>query len=400
MHSFIVYPDESNPDVAQLAQFLDKSGCTVQWINSLETLAAQPEFLSASDSLIIIPTTPKSTPGVHALVHFIRKSKGRGFFLYVTDEINPENYKALTQTGVADSVGWMSATKEIFSAVQRLKTGVVQMRVPPTADSGAHKMVSFIGASGGVGNTTMAFETAVFLASLKNKSRLTPSVAVVNLDFSRNSISDYLDLAPRLDLAELARDPDRLDNYMLEIFATRHSSGFDLFESKEPVHNLAKLDEAAVFSLLNCLEDNYGVVLLDVPATFVGPFDDVVKNSDLVFVTGRYTVPSVKQIARRLEHLHELEIPAEKTVVIINDCDSRFLGGFVKRSDIEAALPRYTINYVRDDRSFASDCVNSGISMVGTNPKRAICRDIKRIADLIEKLKSEKHESGVRYATR
>src|SRR5215211_4994289 len=72
---------------------------------------------------------------------------------------------------------------------------------------------TFLPASGGVGLTTLAIETAMQL--LKGDGGQKASTCLVDLDFQHGSCCDYLDLEPRLDLDEIEPRPDRLDRQLL-----------------------------------------------------------------------------------------------------------------------------------------------------------------------------------------
>ncbi|MCI0597982.1 MAG: hypothetical protein L0Y60_00405, partial [Beijerinckiaceae bacterium] len=143
------------------------------------------------------------------------------------------------------------------------------------------------------------------------------------------------------------------------------------------------IDGGALFSLLDQLTDRYHTVILDGPCCRAAWFDRVLTNSDFVFVTGRYSVPSVKQIAHALKHLHELGLERETTGVIINWCRKSLLGGIVRKSDIDAALAGQRMFFVQQDSAFALDCVNVGASMIQTGGMHGICRDLKKVSEAV-----------------
>jgi Flp pilus assembly CpaE family ATPase len=381
MLAFVVKPDQADPEVALLEQLLKKHGYAVVTKDTIEDAIGDPKLKAHTDSLVLIPATGTCQVDVERVIGLASQFRGYAFVIYVADEISQALYKALVRTGVADCVSWNSAMREIAEISQRAHTGAREPAQPGATGGSTRTVVSFAGTSGGAGNTTLALESGICLASLKGKDAR--RVAIVDLDFQRSVMADYLDLFPRLDIAELVRNPQRLDRYMLDIFTSKHPSNLDIFACANSNIDFCAIDGSVVFSLLDQLSDHYDTVLLDAPRCRTAWLDGVLTNSDLVFVTGRYSVPSVKQIAHELKHLRELKLGPERVGVIINQCQKHFLGGVVRNSNIDAVVSGQRVFYVRQDPSFALECVNTGASMVQSNRGRRICRDIKKISEAV-----------------
>jgi pilus assembly protein CpaE len=380
MLAFVVKPNQSDPEVA-LEQLLEKHGYAVVRKDTIEAAIGDPKLKAHTDSLVLIPATGTCQVDVERVTGLVSQFRGHAFVIYVADEISQAHYKALVRTGVADCVSWNSAMREIAEISRRAHGGGPEPARPGATGGPARTVVSFAGTSGGAGNTTLALETGICLASLRGKDAR--RTALVDLDFQRSVMADYLDLSPRLDIAELVRNPQRLDKYMLDIFTSKHPSNLDIFACANSNTDFCAIDGSVVFSLLDQLNERYDTVLLDAPRCWTAWLDGVLMNSDLVFVTGRYSVPSVKQIAHELKHLRELKLGPEHVGVIINQCQKHFFGGIVRNSDIDAVLAGQRLFYVQQDPSFALECVNTGASMVQTNPRRRICRDIKNISEAV-----------------
>lgn len=381
MLAFVVNGGQPDQRVVQLEQGLDKLGYIISRKDTIAALVNDPELKAHRDSFVLIPAAETSRGPVEQVIGLANQLKGHAFVTYIADEISPGDYKALIRTGVADCASWDSAKEDIRDICQRLRAGHADAALPDAKVGPPHTVISFQGTGGSAGNTTMAVETGVYLASLKGKDAR--RVALVDLDFQRSVMCDYLNLPPRLDMADLVRNPHRLDNYMLDIFTSKHQSGLDLFACADNKLDYSAIEASAIFSLLDQLSDRYETVLLDAPRCWTAWLDRVLMNSDSVFVTGRYSVPSVKQIAHELKHLRELKLRPENMGVIINWCRKSWLGGIVRKSDIDSVLPDQRLFYVQQDPAFALECVNIGGSMVQTGPMHGICRDIKKIGEAV-----------------
>jgi pilus assembly protein CpaE len=275
-----------------------------------------------------------------------------------------------------------------FASVGAFFSGLLRDLAPkektPAKSDQPHRVISFLGTSGGVGNTTMAMETGVFLASQQPDSGR--NVALFDLDFSNSLVCDYLDLEPQLNLAEIARNPGRLDNFMVDIFTAKHSSGLDVLATRECSAGRAPPDMQAEFELLNKLHDIYNFILIDAPFACGAMPEEILQNSDLVFVTGLYSVPSVKQVCRQLKRLRELDIPRDRTVVVLTDAEQNLFFGAAGRFDIGRSFSDVRVLCIRRDRSFALESVDAGVSMMQARPGRGICRDIGKIGEMIQRV--------------
>lgn len=381
MLAFVVNGGQPDERLVLLEQLLARLGYIIARKDTVKSLVGDPELKAHKDSLVLIPTTAASNISVAQVVDLAIQLKGHAFIIHVADEISPSDYKVLIRTGAADSVSWDSAKREIYEICQRQH--VKDARPRPHGDkSGApHTVISFVATGGGAGNTTMAIETGVYLASLRGKDAR--RVAVVDLDFQRSVMCDYLNLPPGLDIGEFMRNPQRLDDYMLDIFASKHHSGLDLFASEDSKLDYSAINESSIFSLLDRLIERYDTVLLDIPRYWTAWMDRILMNSELVFVTGQYSVPAVKKVAFELKHLRNLKIGPEKVGVIINGCQKTLLGGIVRKADVDSVLAGQRIFYVQQDLSFALECVNIGSSLIETRPRHGVCRDIKKIGEAI-----------------
>lgn len=379
--AFVVTSDRADSQVARLEQLLTKHGYEIVGKTAIDDVVGDPLLQAHRDSLVLVPSLPGQEVDVEHVIRLAGQVAGRAFVIYVADEIPQTQYKALVRTGAADWVGWDSAMREIIELSQRVSSSLPSAARPSATPEAQHIVVSFLGTCGGSGNTTLALETAACLASLKGKDAR--SVAIVDLNFQRSVMAEYLDLVPRLDVAQVIRNPQRLDRYMLDIFTSKHASTLDMFASADGGIDICAIDRGVVFALLEQITDLYDIVILDMPPYRTAWVDAVLKDSDLVFVTGLYTVPSVKQVIAELKHMSERELAPEQTAVVVNQCKTTPFGGIAHDSNIDNVLAGRRVLYVQQDWAYALDCVNTGVSMVQSKPRRGICRDIKKIGDAV-----------------
>jgi pilus assembly protein CpaE len=141
------------------------------------------------------------------------------FFVVISGEISARDYKRLVQSGNAEWVAETAYKQEVLEVLGRVGAAAVDERRPV--------VISFVPSAGGVGNSTLAIETAIHLVdrTLAKDGK----IALVDLDFQSSHMCDYLDIAPKLQVDEIIAAPERLDDQLLAVFASQHSSGLEVF---------------------------------------------------------------------------------------------------------------------------------------------------------------------------
>jgi len=126
------------------------------------------------------------------------------------------------------------------------------------------KIISFFGAKGGVGTTTLAVHLAMFLVRglgkkvllIDNHAQLGHVVLYLGMDGSNHHFYD------------LVQNVSRLDQELLRGFIATHSSGLDVLSSPDVYGGSWKTDADSVERTLEFLGTQYDFVLLDCEASF------------------------------------------------------------------------------------------------------------------------------------
>ncbi|HEX3136240.1 MAG TPA: response regulator receiver protein, partial [Casimicrobiaceae bacterium] len=137
----------------------------------------------------------------------------------VTQSFDEHVARTLLQMRTADFLVKPVEPVDLVRACARVSKGSRGGAEPTEA-----KIFTFLPAVGGAGVTTLAVQSAMILLN-SGGPRVKPSTCLVDLDFQHGSVADYLDLEPRLNLAEIEPRPDRLDRQLLEVMLSYHASG-------------------------------------------------------------------------------------------------------------------------------------------------------------------------------
>jgi pilus assembly protein CpaE len=322
--------------------------------------------------------------------------RGRIFFVLISDELSASDYKALLRRGDADWVSVDADPQEILDIFARQRRRRNAEHIGEV--SGPKPIaVSFVPSAGGVGNTTLALETAIKLKT--DKATRERRVCIIDLDFQRSHVCDYLDLEPRLKIQEIMDNPDRLDDQLFDIFISRHASGLHVFAAPRGSFDVCDLNVSALDALFNLASLRYELILIDLPVTWFAWTDQVVSASDGVIVTGANTIPGLRQTVETLKAvrnarnsiLSRASAPGAdlQIAVAMNRCRRRFMGGIRHRRHVETVLGDEHVLYVNEE-PMALESINTGTPIGLNKSSGAFAKDIAALAAFCNGVKSSR----------
>ena len=182
------------------------------------------------------------------------------------------------------------------------------------AKGSAGRVLSFYGAKGGVGTTTLAVHLANNLVRQHRKRTL-----LIDHQHQLGHVALYLGIKDsQYHFDELVRNADRLDSDLLNGFIVRHSGGLEVLTSPDacaPDHasNPEELDLVLTF-----LRHQYDYVVIDSSLSYRDIVAPMLRGSDEICLVATPEVASLRDLARHLEHLTLTEETGRKLRIIIN----------------------------------------------------------------------------------
>ena len=356
-----------------LAGFVQQAGFSVETVPDLDTLKLSRGFIEAARPIVLVADPASDRTLGEAVVQFAAKESGHAFLVYVSDSIEPDTYKRLVRTQAGDWTKWDLLQNEISELVKRVSSAELI--------GSSAKIISFYPSKGGVGNTTLAIEIAISIASARNRKNA--KIALLDLNFEGGSLADALDIEARFDIHEIASHPERLDNQLIDVFTSRYSDWLDVFATPLRKTNSGEIAPQIVFAVLDLLASRYDVILIDIPNQHLMWSDNLLLGSDAVVVSGLSTVPALKQLAGKLARLDVLKISPNKTAIVVNQCEKTILGQIVRRKEISHALPDRRLFFVRDDVATVRAAANIGRPLMELSGGSNVSKDIRKLADWI-----------------
>jgi pilus assembly protein CpaE len=342
---------------------------------------------------IIIPVLAGTS--FHRMANIAEQEHRGIFFIFVSSEISASDYKTLVRSGGADWVSIQGAPQEILDIIARIGRPGVR---PGHDEQVRPAIVAFVPSSGGVGNATLAIETAVQIkGSKQTRSR---RVCLLDLDLRASHVCDYLDIEPRFHIEEIVQNPDRLDAQLFDLFVSRHAaSGVDVLAMPRNRRASVELNMAALDALFRFIAEQYDLVIVNMPAAWFDWTDQILGVCELAIVTGLNNVPGLRQVAETLREVKSAERVPPQIVVALNRCESGLVGGIAHRRHVNRALGDQPVVYVREDAAAANHSLNTGVPISITSRSSRITKDVRALASLVSGLKARPVQAGPSHKT-
>ncbi len=192
-------------------------------------------------------------------------------------------------------------------------------------------ILSFFGAKGGVGTTTVAVTLASYLVRQHNKR-----VLLIDNHPEFGHVCLYLGLdGTRYHFDELIRNVNRLDSTLLRGFIAKHASGLEVLSSPES-HDLSRtVDPDALERTLEFLRGEYDYIILDCETSLEEVSLAVMDRSDQIYLVSTPDIGAIRDLSRYIDGLSRNESTSTRLHVIINRYSSH---GAIAIEQIEKAI--------------------------------------------------------------
>jgi pilus assembly protein CpaE len=241
----------------------------------------------------------------------------------------PERIIAAMRVGCSEYL-----TKPIIN--ERVLNGIarVEAKQKERTRSKVHgKVITFIGAKGGTGVTSLAMHLALELAGQPQRKCL-----LVDQHAALGDASLYLGTGRhQYSFYELANNTERLDQELLQGFLLYHSSGLHVLDSPEAVDLGHQASPSAVDHTLAFLAGIYQYVVLDCPPGLSDVTLACISQSDQVVIVLTAELPAIRNTVRYIAQLERMGFNPAKIQVVVNRHSKR---GPLTDERIEKALGR------------------------------------------------------------
>jgi pilus assembly protein CpaE len=194
-----------------------------------------------------------------------------------------------------------------FKAALTKGTHVPASSLPPEE----RKLITVIGARGGVGTTTVAIHLAMIFAKEHGIK-----TALLDPDAHFGSVALGLDLEPLRGLKDALEKPDRVDALFLERVMVKPFANLSILSTEEPLNESITPQATAGEALIAALQEEFPLVIIDLPRQ-INPLAHVaLAQADLVVLVAEPSLMNLRDALRIKDYLVDtLKRPMPSVIV-------------------------------------------------------------------------------------
>jgi pilus assembly protein CpaE len=259
--------------------------------------------------------------------------------------------------------------EDLAQALQR----VSRQRFGSGSGARACRVLAVIGATGGVGTTSLAVNLGCALSDEKKNS-----VVLVDLDLALGDADVFLDTIPDYTLTDVSQNISRLDLTLLKRSLTKHASGLYLLPrpvNLEDARHITPDDLIRVFGLLKA---TFSHLIIDLSKSF-GPLDRAAMDvADDVLMVTQLDLPCLRNVVRLMMSFDESRTLKEKIKIIVNRVGQD--AGQISLRKAQETLNRPIYWQIPNDYRTMVEVRNNGVPLIEQAPRAAITQSINQLA--------------------
>jgi pilus assembly protein CpaE len=349
---------------------------------TLASITLAVDVLGGTD-VMIVEIDPADPAEMEAFERFSARHAGAMPVVAAVRELSVPITRLILRSDAVDVLPLPFTPEELSQAIEtgrqaRLRVPAAPVAVPvyqPPRKRG--KVISLLGALGGVGTTSLATQLGVIWAANKR-------VCLIDLDVQFGNAALYLNLRPRLTVADLVDAGDRMDAEFLSTVAEQHNSGMAVIGAPIDIVPLDMVTPEAVQRMLTLAAETYDVVLVDLPDAWINWSAAALMRSDVVLLISELSVAGVHQAKRQLEMI-EANGLSERVQLLFN----RMATSLFRKADLtqtEQALKRKVDFVVSNDYAAMSAAIDEGRPVSSIKIKSRIEKDLRALMAALDVL--------------
>jgi pilus assembly protein CpaE len=334
-------------------------------LNEIEDFAKN----GATPSLAIIDLNAANATELETLARLKKTKFQKTPTIILSEYLDEYVVRQLVRMRVDDWLPKDSPAEEIYDSCERaLHTEIIERRDHQAT------CYAFYPAAGGVGNTTLAIQTAFMLGEKRGRMS---STCLVDLNLQDGVAADYLDLLPAFQPEEIANTPGRLDRQLLDVMMVRHSSGLALLAAPRVSGQTLDITEGLIASVLGLVSETFDNIVIDMPKTWFPWTDNVLWGSDKVFVVSNFSVPALRHASYVLDTLKTKTSGKSTVSVLVNRFRKKMFSSGLMQRDVEQLIGKGLAGFVRDEPEVVQEAINRGVPLQEINRSNRVAKDLE-----------------------
>lgn len=286
----------------------------------------------------------------------------------LSGELGSEQMRNLVRLNAADWLRKPFDGKELINAVTFHGSG---------SQASKSRIITFIGATGGAGATTLALSAADHLASRSAEGAA--GTCLVDLDFQHANCSAYLNVYTEFDIEGVIANPDRLDVELMDLIKLTRKPGFTLYSFERPSLPFASNGQDFVFKLLDLAAYRFEDVVIDLPNVETPWQNSVLSTSDEIFLVFELNIASLRHAKHLFQRIRGLRGNGANITLIANKRKRKLFGNHFSPGELEKIFKQPHIKAVSLDTPLLTDALNRALLPSEVHARARFNKDVKAI---------------------
>jgi pilus assembly protein CpaE len=271
-----------------------------------------PQTVKSSGACIAVIDFDKDIDqAIEAAAYVQEMFAGKAALIALSSSQDPDVLLRAMRAGCTEFIGGQFDEASFYETLTRLhnRWSSKSVRVETRGS-----VLTFLGAKGGVGTTTLAVHLATYLVQCHKKKTL-----LIDNHPQLGHACIYLGIdGSHYHFHELVRNLSRLDSDLLRGYIATHSSGLEILASPDICGGNKPTDPDSIAQTLDFLRGEYDYVVVDCPTSLDDSNLAVVDASNQVYLVATPEIGAIRDLSRYVDTLSHSEHNAEKIKIIIN----------------------------------------------------------------------------------
>jgi pilus assembly protein CpaE len=175
-------------------------------------------------------------------------------------------------------------------------------------------ILSFFGAKGGVGTTTIAVHLAMYLVQCHGKRTL-----LIDNHPELGHVCVYLGLdGSKFNFQEVVHNVSRLDSELLRGYVAKHVSGLEVLSSPETCGATGSIVPESMSQTLEFLRGEYDFIVIDSATSLDDASIAIIESSAQSYLVAAPEIASLRDLSRYLDAFKHFEEISNKIQIVLN----------------------------------------------------------------------------------
>lgn len=329
---------------------------------SISVIADERHLPTGTGPDLVLSDVRAGSSSVQWAVERLRGLWSSADIIAVAGSAEPEHILQAMRAGANEFVAWPAQQGEISIFDENLRgalTRAAERAKVRVGDRKTAQTLSFFGAKGGAGTTTLAVNAAIDIARTSGRPTL-----IIDVHQFLGEVALFLGVRPRYTVVDAIDNLHRIDAEFLRELVARHKSGLDILAGAEQADRPGPQDAPAVEQLLQVLSRHYDYIVIDAGTITSACAEVAVYAADVIYVIANPDVASIRNAQRLVDRVCQLGADRERLRVVLNRTSDQHV---IAPKQIEAALGHPIVQTFASDYNTVSAALNSGVPLTLSN---------------------------------